>query len=217
MKTQMVIGVILAVVLTQIPIIGRYFSVVNTLIHESGHSLMALLTGGEVRRISLFASTEGATMTAHRSWLSQVLTSASGYVFSSVIAFLLFYLIYKGHSHIVIYILLGFLAINLVFWVRNVYGIFWLVTFGAGFIWMLRSGHETVIQYVLVFIASLLFVKAITSAFEIMVLSFISPHQAGDATNLAQATWMLPAQVWGILFFLQSLYFGWLTIKKIWL
>lgn len=215
MKTQVIIGLVLALLLTQMPMAGKYFAILNTMIHESGHSLMALVTGGEVRRISLFPNTGGTTLTGHSSWISHFLTSMAGYVFSSVFGFVFFYLIAKGHYKWMIYILLAFLSINLVFWVRNVYGLFWIVTFGASFIWLLKSGNQTVIQYVLVFLASLVLVEAVTSAFEIMWISFVSPSQAGDAANLARATRFIPAPLWGILFFAQALYFAFLAMKRV--
>jgi hypothetical protein len=215
MKGQIIIGLIVALLLTQLPIVGKYFAILNTMIHESGHSLMALVTGGEVRRISLLPNTSGTTMTGHTSWISHVLTSMSGYVFSSFFAFLFFYLIIKGQYKWMIYLLLAFLAVNLFFWVRNVYGLFWIVTFGAGFIWLLRSGNQALIQYVLVFLASLVFVEAVTSAFEIMWISFVSPLQAGDAANLARATKFIPAPIWGIAFFAQALYFAWLALRRV--
>ena len=64
------------------------------------------------------------------------------------------------------------------------------------------------------FLVSIMFVESMTSAFGIMYLSFKIPTQAGDATSLAQLTYFIPAQVWGILFFGQSLYFGWVALKN---
>ncbi|ELK46758.1 M50 family metallopeptidase [Halobacillus sp. BAB-2008] len=214
MKLQIILMLVLALILTQLPIVGKYFAILNTMIHESGHSLMALLTGGEVRRISLLPDTSGLTWTGHRSWFGQVLTSMAGYVFASFFAFLFFYLIWRGHYQWMIYILLAFLAVNLIFWVRNLYGVFWIVTFGAGFLWLLRTGHETVVQYTLVFFASLILVESVTSAFEIMWISFVAPGQAGDAANLARATKIIPAPIWGIAFFAQSLYFAYLSLRR---
>lgn len=215
MRTQVIVGLILALLLTQMPIIGKYFAILNTMIHESGHSLMALITGGEVRRISLLPNTTGTTLTGHTSWIGQFLTSASGYVFASFFGFLFFYLISKGQYKLMIYILLAFLSVNLVFWVRNVYGLFWLITFGALFLFLLRSGNQVFIQYTLVFFASLVLVESVTSAFEIMWISFFSPLQAGDAANLSRATRFIPAPIWGVAFFGQALYFGFLAMKQV--
>ncbi|WP_394219040.1 M50 family metallopeptidase [Halobacillus trueperi] len=215
MKLQVLSALILALLLTQLPVVGKYFAILNTMIHESGHSLMALITGGEVRRISLLPNTSGFALTGHTSWIGQVLTSMAGYFFASFFAFVFFFLISRGQYNWMIYILMAFLAINLLFWVRNVYGLFWILTFGAGFLWLLRTGHEQVVQYVLLFLASLVLVESVTSAFEVMWISFVSPGQAGDAANLARATKFIPAPLWGLAFFVQSLYFALLSIKRV--
>lgn len=215
MKLQVISALILALILTQMPIIGKYFAILNTMIHESGHSLMALITGGEVRRVSLLPNTSGFALTGHTSWIGQVLTSLAGYVFASFFAFVFYWLISRGQYKWMVYILMGFLLINLIFWVRNVYGLFWIFTFGAGFLWLLRTGHEQVVHYALLFLASLILVESVTSAFEIMWISMVSPVQAGDAANLARATKFIPAPVWGIAFFVQALYFALLSIKRV--
>ncbi|TGB01303.1 M50 family metallopeptidase [Halobacillus salinus] len=215
MRTQVIVGLILALLLTQMPIVGKYFAILNTMIHESGHSLMALITGGEVRRISLLPNTAGTTLTGHTSWIGHFLTSVFGYVFASFFGYLFFYLISKGQYKWMIYILLAFLTVNLIFWVRNGYGLFWIVTFGALFIFLLKSGNTALIQYSLVFFASLILVESVTSAFEIMWISFVSPLQAGDAANLSRATRFIPAPIWGVAFFAQSLYFALLAIKQV--
>jgi hypothetical protein len=215
MKLQVISALILALILTQMPIIGKYFAILNTMIHESGHSLMALITGGEVRRVSLLPNTSGFALTGHSSWIGQVLTSLAGYVFASFFAFVFFWLISRGQYKWMVYILMGFLLINLIFWVRNVYGLVWIFTFGAGFLWLLRTGHEQVVHYAILFLASLILVESVTSAFEIMWISMVSPGQAGDAANLARATKFIPAPIWGIAFFVQSLYFALLSIKRV--
>ena len=215
MKLQVISALILALILTQMPIVGKYFAILNTMIHESGHSLMSLITGGEVRRVSLLPNTSGFAVTGHTSWIGQVLTSLAGYVFASFFAFVFFWLISRGQYKWIIYILMGFLLINLIFWVRNVYGLFWIFTFGAGFLWLLRTGHEQVVHYVLLFLASLILVESVTSAFEIMWISLVSPGQAGDAANLARTTKIIPAPFWGIAFFVQALYFALLSIKRV--
>lgn len=196
----------IAVILTNIPIIGSYVRVINTVIHESGHALMALF-GGKVHEISLFMNTEGVTYTSHSNWFGGFFTGGAGYVFSSFIAFLSFWLISRKKYKPLIVILLLFIGLNLVFWVRNLYGLFWLVSFGAVFLLLLYKGTESLVQNSLLLIASILLVESISSSFTILLLSFIQPDAAGDATGLAKATIFIPAQLWGIFFFGQAIIF----------
>ncbi|KOP82610.1 M50 family metallopeptidase [Cytobacillus solani] len=197
----------IAIILTNVPIIGNYFRVVNTVIHESGHAIVALF-GGKVHEISLFMNTEGVTYTSHSSWFGGFFTGGAGYVFSSFIAFLSFWFISRKQYKPIIIILLALIGLNLIFWVRNFYGIFWLITFGAAFIFLLFKGTAAIVEHFLLMIASILLVESIGSSFTIFLLSFTQPYSAGDATGLAQSTHFIPAQFWGIVFLCQALGFA---------
>lgn len=212
--TKVVLFIILAAILTKLPIAGKYFACVNTLIHEVGHQLASIVTFGKAYKIQLFANTEGLSFSSHRFWIGKFITALAGYVFSSFMAAIFFFLIYKGRYDLVIYILLAILAISMIFWVRNWYGFFWILTFSTGFVWLIWKAQGPIIEYVVLSLVSILFVESITSAFGIMYLSFKTPEHAGDSTSLAQLTYLIPAQIWGILFFGQSLYFGWLAMKN---
>jgi hypothetical protein len=204
---------ILAIALVQTPILGNYISVINTVIHESGHALISLF-GGRVERISLFMNTEGVTYGSQSTWIGSVLTGMAGYIFSSFIAFFSFWLLRRGKYTVIIYILLGFIFLNLLFWVRNPYGLFWLVSFAFLFIILLIKGSKNFVNHILLLIASILLVDSIKSAFDILLLSFIQPNSAGDASILAQLTSFVPTQLWGLFFFIQSLWFPFIGIKR---
>lgn len=203
----------LAILLTHIPILGNYVRIVNTLVHESGHALIALI-GGDVYTISLFMNTEGVTYTSHSSWFGGFFTGGAGYVASSFMAFIAFWLISRKKYKILIGIIVGLILINVLLWVRNFYGVFWLLSFGTAFILLLYKSTANVVQYCLLLIASILLVESVSSAFTIQMLSYLQPHNAGDATGLAESTVFIPAQVWGTILFVQSLFFIWLGFKK---
>lgn len=207
------IFLILAILVTQIPVLGKYVGVINTLIHETGHALIALL-GGDVERISLFMNTEGVTYSMQSTWIGSFFTSLAGYVFSSFMAFLFLWLIGRRQYKLLTTIILSLLLLNLVFWVRNPYGIFWLSSFGAAFVLLLLKGSTKLINGVMLLFASILLVDSLTSASEIMLISLMTPWVAGDATNLARLTGVIPAQVWGIFFLLQAIWFSLIGIKK---
>lgn len=212
--TKILIFLIIGIILTKLPIVGKYFSVANTLIHEVGHQVASIVTFGKAHKIQLFSNTEGLAFSSHRFWIGKFITAAAGYVFASFMACTFFVLIFHGRFDIVIYILLTILGISLIFWVRNWYGFFWILTFTSGFVYLLLKGDGPIIEYSILFLTSIIFIASITSAFEIMYLSFTTPSQAGDATSLANLTRIVPPQIWGILFFAQSLYFGWYAMKN---
>lgn len=204
---------VFAWVLIQVPIVGNYVEVINTLIHESGHAFIALL-GGNVETISLFMNSEGVTYSHQSTWIGSFFTSLAGYVFSSFMAFLSFWMIGKRMQTTLIDILLVFIALNLIFWVRNPYGLFWLASFGVMFLYLLIKGSQNFRNNLLLLIASILLVDSVKSAFEIFMISLIQPNSAGDALNLAKLTGIIPVQIWGMFFFVQALLFCYFGIKK---
>ncbi|MEH7333488.1 M50 family metallopeptidase [Neobacillus drentensis] len=203
---------VFAFLLIHVPIIGNYVKIINTLIHESGHALIALFSGN-VERISLFMNSEGATYSNQSTWIGSFFTSLAGYTFASFMAFLSFLLIGRKYHILLIDILLGFIFLNLIFWVRNPYGIFWLCSFAAVFLLLLIKGSKGLRDHLLIMIASIMLVDSVQSSYEIFYLSLVEPHAAGDAENLTQLTHM-PAPIWGSFFFLQALWFCYYGLKR---
>jgi len=99
------------------------------MIHESGHAFMALFLSGEVVKINLFSDTSGVTVTKVRGKIPRLLVSFSGYPFSAFVSFIIFYLIKEGYNTIALVVLMLFAVTSLLFFVRNFYGIFWLILF----------------------------------------------------------------------------------------
>ncbi|MFJ7725798.1 M50 family metallopeptidase [Neobacillus sp. NPDC097160] len=212
-STKFFLFLILAFLLIHVPILGNYVKVINTLIHESGHAFIALL-GGNVERISLFMNSEGATYSNQSTWIGSFFTSLAGYTFASFMAFLSFLLIGRKKYILLIDILLGFIILNLLFWVRNPYGLFWLCSFVVGFLFLLIKGSQNLRDNLLLLIASILLVDSVQSAYEILYISIYQPQAAGDAANLARLTGIIPAPIWGVLFFFQALWFCYYGLKR---
>jgi hypothetical protein len=203
----------LAFVLTKIPIIGDYFRMINTVIHESGHAFMALF-GGNVESISLYMNAHGVTHGTQSIWIIDFITCAAGYTIASLNAYVSFWLIKKKKHILFIDMLLGIIILNFILWVRNPYGLFWLASFGILFLALLIKGSKKVIDNLVLLIASVLLVESFSTAYDIFIISLIQPHAAGDATNLSQLTAFIPAQGWGIFFFAQAIFFIVLGFKK---
>ncbi|MEH7177708.1 M50 family metallopeptidase [Neobacillus vireti] len=203
----------LAFVLIQIPLIGDYFRIINTVIHESGHAFMALF-GGNIESISIFMNADGVTHGTQSIWVIDFITCVAGYMISSLMAYVSFWLIKRKRYILFIDLLLGVIIINFILWVRNPYGLFWLASFGLLFLAFLIKGSQKVIQNLLLLLASVLLVESFFTAYDIFIISLLQPHAAGDATNLAQLTPFFPAQGWGIFFLAQSLFFILLGFKQ---
>lgn len=205
--------IVIAIFLVQFPVVGDYVRVLSTVIHESGHAFIALL-GGHIEKIALLSDSEGVTYGPESGKMEGIFCSMAGYICSSFMGFASFWLIRKNRYTLLIGILLGILFINLILWVRNPFGTIWIVTFAFGFLLLLIKGKQTVINHFLLLIASILLVDSIKSAFEIFEMSIMHPKFAGDASNLSILTSFIPAQAWGIFFFVQALLFPILSLKK---
>lgn len=202
-----------AFLLIHVPFLGNYIRVINTLIHESGHAFITLL-GGDVEMITLFTNAEGATYSSQSNTIGSFFTSLAGYTFASFAAFISFLLIGKRKQSLLIDILLGFIFVNLIFWVRNPYGVFWLCSFAVGFLFLLIKGTQGFRDHLLLMIASILLVDSVQSAFEIFYLSVVHPQFAGDAANLSKLTLVIPTPIWGGLFLIQALWFCYYGFKR---
>jgi hypothetical protein len=195
-----------AFLLGVIPVVGKYVAVINTFLHEVGHALMAQLLGGSVHSISLFANTEGTAVTAHSGRFAQNFTAFAGYPFSSFCGFVMVWAIMHGYSS---YILLGWCSLLIVaflLWIRNLYGFFWAISFGAITYYVMFQNVSFKEPFVY-FITAVVVVQSVLSSFTIFYLSITRPNDSGDATHLARSTVFIPAFVWGIIFAGQAVFF----------
>jgi hypothetical protein len=60
------------------------FNVLGTFVHEGGHALMSVLTGGGVYQVGIFSPDSGVTWSWVPSRFSSILTSAAGYAMPSL-------------------------------------------------------------------------------------------------------------------------------------
>ncbi|MFZ4399207.1 MAG: M50 family metallopeptidase [Bacteroidales bacterium] len=198
-------------VITRLPFIGKFFRVVNTLIHESGHALMALLLSGKVYRIDLMSDTSGSALTATKNGFSSFLVSLAGYPASALFAYFCFYCIEQKAANYVVYILTGIAFLNLIFYIRNAYGVFWILIFVAIAV-MIIYLNESMLMYSFALLCSfIILTDAVISNINLLVISIKTPKAAGDAKNLSDAT-HLPAILWALLLLAFSILCAYKTI-----
>jgi hypothetical protein len=189
----------LALVLPRIPVIGKWFNIINTAIHELGHALMALIIEGNVKKIELFNDASGTTVTSTKTKFGGFLVAFIGYPFSSLISFFIFYLLTVGYEKgflIGISILFFFM---LLLWVRNIYGAIWILIFCTVNGYLIYLNNAQYIHVAALLYAVFIAVDAVFSALTILYLSIKQKDKAGDATLLKKITGV-PAVIWGLLF-----------------
>ncbi|EOD62548.1 M50 family metallopeptidase [Amycolatopsis vancoresmycina] len=75
----------------------RNANVLGTLFHEGGHALVAMLVGGDVRRVEIDSAEGGATLSHGHAGLGTVLVSAAGYAMPPLAGLGAAALLHRGH------------------------------------------------------------------------------------------------------------------------
>ena len=209
---QFYIVLLTALIIIRTPFVGKYFRVVNTLIHENAHAIAALLLNGGVKRIELYSDLSGTATTINKSRFANVIVSLVGYPASSFSAFLMLFMVEK---HYYLELLLGLLflsLISLLFFVRNKYGVFWLICFIILCSFVYYLDIEIIASLFLLFLSFIVLSESCISAFELLLITLKKASSAGDAANLKKATY-IPAFVWSLIFVCIAFYVLFLSVS----
>ena len=203
----------LALLLPRIPVIGKWFNLINTAIHELGHALMTLILGGSVKKIELFNDASGTTTTSTKTKFGSFLVAIIGYPFSSLVSWLIFYLLNVGYEKgFMIGISILFLFM-LALWIRNIYGAIWIIAFCTINGYLIYLDHADYIHIATLLYAVFIAVDAFFSALVVLFFSIKQKDKAGDTTLLKKITG-IPAFFWGLAFAGIAGYFGYLIIVE---
>lgn len=189
---------VISFIFNRIPFIGVFFRSVNTLLHESGHALVAVLTSGEVMRIEINKDTSGLAQTKNSGKFRAFLTSFAGYPFAAFAGAVFLIMALKGLHNQVAFILLSIIILNLILFVRNLYGILWLILFSASTMLIFLYAEDMVMKWYILFISMISLTESITSTLLITFLGFSKPRASGDLANM-QKTSGLPAGFWALI------------------
>ena len=203
-----------AFLLPRIPFVGKFFNIINTALHEFGHALIALCTGGKVNKIQLFQDTSGTTTTQSTNTLSAFFVSLAGYPFAASVAWLSFYLIRNGAAQGLIIGLSVLFFIMLLFWIRNGYGALWVIVFCGINGFLIYLERPDFLDIAALFYATMIMVESVYSALVLLVLSVRNPSGAGDASNLSKITG-LPAFLWSLVFLAYTLWVLYRVVMQI--
>lgn len=204
----------IALILPRIPVIGKFFNIINTAIHECGHAVMALIMQGKVHKIELMRDTSGSTVTQCPTTIGNILVSLAGYPFAAFAGWLCCYLNEVGYQKGLVIGLSILMVVMLIFWIRNWYGLIWIILFCALNAWLLYTDNQQYINIASLFYAIVVMIEAVSSSFILLVLSIKDGHSAGDATNLAKFT-HIPAFFWALLFLAFSCWMAYLSAMMV--
>lgn len=202
-----------AIILTRIPVLGVFFRSVNTLLHETGHALAALLLSGEVLSVSLNSDTSGSAHTRMTSKRGALLVSFAGYPFAAAGSTTLVWMAVTGHIRIGLFALLSLALSNLVLFVRNAYGITWLIIFSGIVVFLLKSDLQETNRTFFLVVSLIAFAETVISTLIIIWQGLMHPSKAGDITILAKQS-RINASIWTILMALVCGYIIFETVAR---
>jgi len=200
-----------AVFLTRIPVIGRYFRCINTLVHEAGHAFTTLILSGELISVNIFADTSGTTVTKARGKFAQALIALAGYPVSALIGFLCLLLLHKAYYLYILFILTSIALIIMILSLKNMYGLFWAGTFVVLNLLLIYFNNKNLIYLFSTFYSLIVFADAIISSFVLMIIAVKQPKKAGDAANLSKIT-KVPVSVWALILLGITLFISWFSV-----
>jgi hypothetical protein len=173
----------------------------NTLVHESGHAIAALASGGSNITITLDPDGSGLTRSLG-GW--QLLVSPAGYIGATIAGGVLLAAGRKSDSARFALLGLGIaMAVATLIWVRNVFGWVIGVPLSMG---LILAGNKLKGDHLMFLARSLGIIQCLESLRAIRDLIYLNSvgHEHNDAAILAQSTG-IPPMVWAVLWGLVSL------------
>jgi len=189
----------LVFVAMRIPYFGIIIRVFNTLIHESAHAFMAMLTSGKILKIELQNDTSGTTLSVAKNKRSQFLVAIVGYPVAAAAGYLLFWGNAHAYNVYALYAILFLTSFVLLFYIRNPFGILWALVFISIIAFILWLNQPKVIDFAVFTLAVVLAVEALYSSFSLFVIAIENPSDAGDA-KLLNSISKLPTLFWALFF-----------------
>lgn len=189
----------LVFIVMRLPYVGVFVRVFNTLIHELAHALMAVLTSGKILKIELQKDTSGSTLSIAKNKRSQFLVAIIGYPASAGFSYLMLWGLVHAYG---LYILIGLLVISvlaLLLFVRNSFGIFWMLIFISSIAFVVWINNPFVRDFVVASLAIILMIESVYAAVALFIIAIENPADSGDAKLLNSIT-KIPALIWSLAF-----------------
>lgn len=189
-----------------------------TFIHEGGHVLAAILTGGSVQSLTVSPDTSGEVYSVGSAWFSQLFISSAGYLGTTAFgAALLAWIRFGLSSKRALYISSGIIGVLTVLFgiLAPVWNFFANVTLGSlaftvfsgtvlavGLFCIARFADLKWANFAVAFLAVQCLLNA---AFSLMQLTIIAgfTNEHSDAANMAAATG-IPGIVWAFIWMVAS-------------
>ncbi|NEW09520.1 M50 family metallopeptidase [Paenibacillus sp. SYP-B3998] len=201
-----ILFIIGSALLTHMPLIpSSFFRNLDTMVHEFGHAAMTLALSGKVMYIELYADHSGVTYSSITKAWALIPVSLAGYFTASLFAWFLFSAYARGKQRFGLQVMIALAVLSLVLFVRNMFGVTWLVGFVVLTILVLTLTPKWLRDFYYLLVAFICLEESVFGPFSLIVYAVQSSRRAGDATNLALHTGV-PAVLWALVFTLFSLW-----------
>ena len=197
-KYHFFILLIVAVVIKQLPLVSIPFNWLESYFHEVSHGIAAIVTGGSVLRIQLFAN--GAGLCTTQGGIGFVISFA-GYAGATLWGWGI-YKVASAHQRIAqMFSVLFFLLIvsSIVFWGRDLLTWFILVVLAALFLLTIKVNKLHYLQRLMQLFGLLILLNSLSSPSYLL-----DGRNLGDGAALATMTF-IPELVWIFIWFLLAL------------
>ena len=182
----------------------------GTFIHEGGHALAALATGGTVREIEVYADGSGVTYALGGSAFA---TIWAGYLGATLYGALLIALVRRGTSGRTLLVATGALigVLTLLF-TRNLFGFGWGAVLAAALVLLGLRLAPRAADWAAAFLGVQC---ALNALFDLRTLLFLSSRQPAATTDavLMSGILPLPPVVWAVVWTALSLALLWLAAR----
>ena len=158
------------------------------MVHEGGHVIMALLLQEKPRSVSLFQDTSGVAMVESTAKWKSLLVALAGYPLPPLTAWLFFELLQRNHAVVCIWSVSILTGLFLLFYIRNLFGILWSLSFMTLHIFPLYRKEMFWIDILAQIDTFVLFVESLLSCLILVYIALHAPKQAGDAYNISRIT-----------------------------
>ena len=177
------------------------FTLFTTWIHECGHAVMVVLTGGSVSSITIQPDTSGLTRSLMPDGrIARGLVASSGYLGSSVVGCLLLAATrVEKRARPILWAIGAFMLFTLVFWIRNPFGALVVLGWAVTLLALARKATGRAPRF---FLSVLAVQVALNAVFNIRVLFLV--NGPSDADTMARL-FLLPAWLWASAWMLLSI------------
>lgn len=187
---RFIVFVIAAFLIDYLPLVNLPFLWSETFFHEISHGLAALLTGGEIVRITLNFNGSGTCETVGGAGF---LVAFSGYAGSALWGLMIYRtasVVSQSSAKIIVAVIIALLSVTLLFWARSFSSIVILLILISMFSLPLYTKLWISVKSFIQLVGMFVLLDAIRSP-----LYLLDGRDLGDGTNLASMTW-IPEIIW---------------------